>query len=167
MNKKDIRLLFAYNRWANARVLDAASVLTQEQLEADLATSHRSLHGTLTHILAAEWIWLMRCKGISPGSLLDPADFPSLDSLREKMTIVEEEQRELIDGLDDQELARVIAYVNMKGERWEYPLTQIMQHMVNHSSYHRGQAVGMLRQLGAEGVQTDYLAYIDTSPAGV
>jgi uncharacterized damage-inducible protein DinB len=167
MDKKDIKLLFAYNRWANGQTLDSVSALTAQQLDKNLATSHNSVHGTLTHILAAEWIWLMRCKGVSPKSLFDPSDFSSLASLREKWVEVEQGQRGLIDELNEENLAKRIHYTNIKGEQWEYRLERILQHVVNHSSYHRGQITTMLRQLGAEAVMTDFLAYIDVEPEGV
>ena len=162
MNKQDIQLLLAYNRWANAQILAAASRLTAEQLTRDLATSHHSVHGTLTHTLWAEWIWLMRCKGSSPKLVFDPADFPGLDSLRVKWTAVESEQQRLIDDQTDESLQTVISYTNTKGEQWKYPLGQVLQHVVNHSTYHRGQVITLLRQLGAEVVITDFLIYIDT-----
>ena len=77
MNKQDIQILYDYNRWANARTLDASAKLTQEQFTRDLSGSHRSVRDTLTHILAAEWVWLMRWRGVSPKALFDPCDFPT------------------------------------------------------------------------------------------
>ena len=56
MNKKDIQLLYKYNRWANNEILQASSVLTDEQFTKDLASSLQSVQGTLTHILWAEWV---------------------------------------------------------------------------------------------------------------
>ena len=167
MNKEDIRLLLAYDRWANAELLKMASRLTPEQWTIDLSTSHHCVQATLTHILAAEWIWLKRCQGVSPKALLDPKDFPTLESLREKWAELEQGQEQLLSEETDESLARIIAYTNSKGEQWAYPLGQIMQHVVNHSSYHRGQVIGMLRQLGAEVVMTDFLAYIDVKGGGV
>ena len=161
MNKTDIQMLFDYNRWANALILDTVARLTPEQLTEDLATSHRSVHATLTHILAAEWIWLMRCRGVSPKALLDPNDFPDLDSLKRRWAEVEQAQQGLIDEMTDERLDSLIAYTNTRGEQWEYPLGQIMQHVFNHSTYHRGQITAMLRQLGAEVVMTDFLVYMD------
>ena len=161
MTKKDIQLLLAYNRWANAEILEVASRLTPQQLAEDLSTSHHSVQATLTHTLAAEWIWLMRCRGVSPKALLDPNDFAELAALRSRWAEVEQDQQNLIDEQTDESLERVIAYTNTRGEQWAYPLGQIMQHVVNHSSYHRGQVTAMLRQLGAEAVTTDYLVYID------
>ncbi|HJQ22944.1 MAG TPA: DinB family protein [Blastocatellia bacterium] len=161
MNKQDIATLFDYNRWANAQMLDTVARLTPEQLRRDLATSHHSVHETLTHILAAEWIWLMRCRGVSPKALLDPNDFADLDALKRRWAEVEQGQQELIDELSDERLDGLIAYTNTRGEHWEYPLGQILQHVFNHSTYHRGQVTAMLRQLGAEVVMTDFLVYMD------
>jgi uncharacterized damage-inducible protein DinB len=161
MDMKDIKLLYEYNWWANEQMLDAVAVLSHEQFTKDLATSHVSVHGTLVHLLAAEWIWQERCKGISPKKLFDPAEFPTLESVREKLDEVKRDQRSYIDGLSDDSLESVIAYTNTKGEQWEYPIGQILQHVVNHSSYHRGQVTVMLRQLGAKAVMTDFLVYID------
>lgn len=161
MNKKDIQLLFAYNHWANGQTLDAVSALTADQLDKDLGTSHKSVHGTLRHILASERTWLMRCKDVSPKSLFDASEFFGLASLREKWAEVEQEQRRLTDALKDKDLEKRIRYTNKKGEQWEYSLGQILQHVVNHSSCHRGQITTMLRQLGAPAVSTDFLVYID------
>ena len=165
MNKKDIQVLFEYNCWANTRMLDAVSVLTPEQLKTDLATSHQSMHGTLTHLLSAEWIWLMRCTGSSPKALFDPVDFPTLDSLKAKLTEVGQDQKRFIEELSDEGFEQVISYTNTKVEQWEYPLQHIMQHVVNHSTYHRGQITTMLRQLGAKAVMTDFIFYFDEKSA--
>ncbi len=163
MNAHDIRLLYEYNRWANALVLEAASALTPEQFTKDLASSHRSMRDTLAHTLAAEWIWLMRWKGTSPKALLDPSDFPDLASLTARWGEVEREQAEFVGGVSDESLGEVIGYVNTRGEEWRYPLWQMMQHVVNHSTYHRGQAAAMLRQLGAAPTPTDFLAFFDAA----
>jgi uncharacterized damage-inducible protein DinB len=162
MNVKEIITLYDYNAWANGRVFDAASTLSDDELNRDLATSHGSVKGTLTHVVAGEWIWLMRCQGTSPTALLDPADFPNLNSSRDRLALVERERKEYLDGLLDESLPNVISYLNMAGERWEYRLDHIFQHVANHSSYHRGQIIGMLRQLGSESVPaTDFLAFFD------
>lgn len=161
MNKQDIQTLFDYNCWANGLMFDMVARLTPEQSKKDLTTSHRSVHGTLTHILAAEWIWLMRCRGVSPKALLDPNDFADLDALKHRWAEVEQGQQALIDELTDERLGGLLAYTNTRGERWEYRLGLILQHVFNHSTYHRGQVTAMLRQLGAEVVMTDFLFYMD------
>jgi uncharacterized damage-inducible protein DinB len=161
MDVKDFGYLYDYNRWANGRVIDAVSKLSDEQFVQDLQSSHRSVRDTLTHILAAEWIWLERWKGVSPKALLNPADFQSLESLKDRWAEVDRDYQEFIKGVTADSLGGVIAYKNTKGEEWSYPLWQMFQHVMNHSTYHRGQVVTMLRQLGAEVNAVDLLIYMD------
>jgi len=160
-NKRDVEYLYDYNRWANDRVFDAVSKLSPEQFVKDLNSSHRSIRDTLAHTLAAEWIWLERWKGTSPKALLSPADFPTLESLRVRWDQVEKEYGRYVEGMTDESLAGVISYTNTRGEEWEYPLGQMFQHVMNHSSYHRGQVTTMLRQLGAEVNPVDLLVFMD------
>ena len=161
MNLHDLEYLNEYNQWANAKMLDAASKLNPEQFTADLKSSHRSVRDTLAHTLAAEWIWLERWKGTSPKALLAASDFPTVDSLRTRWSQLEKEYTEYIGGLMDDSLERVMAYTNTKGEQWEYPLGSMIQHVMNHSTYHRGQVTTMLRQLGAQVIPVDLLVFMD------
>lgn len=161
MNKNDIQLLYEYNRWANARVLKSVSNLTEEQLMRDLAGSYCSVRDTLVHIISGEWIWLLRWKEASPQAMLDPTDFSSLDLVKAKWSHIEREQTEFVRGVTDESLKRVITYVNARGETWQYSLEHMMQHLVNHSSYHRGQIALMLRQLGTKAFPTDFLVFFD------
>lgn len=163
MNKHDVEYLYEYNRWANARVLDAVSKLTPEQFTRDLQSSHRSVRDTLAHILAAEWIWLERWKAVSPKALLTPTDFQTVESLATRWAKVERGYVEFINGITDESLAEVITYTNTKGEEWTYPLGRMMQHVMNHSSYHRGQVATMLRQLGASVNPVDLLVFMDVN----
>jgi len=161
MNKQDVEYLYEYNRWANARLLDAASKLTPEQYSRDLQSSHRSVRDTLAHILAAEWIWLERWKGVSPNALLIPSEFPTVESLETRWAVVEGDYTAFLSGVTDGSLATVIAYTNTRGEEWAYPLGRMLQHVMNHSSYHRGQVTTMLRQLGAQVNPVDLLVFMD------
>lgn len=161
MNTQDVEYLNEYNRWANARMLDAASKLSAEQFTADLKSSHRSVRDTLAHVLAAEWIWLERWNGTSPKALLDPAEFPTVDSLRTRWAEVEANYHSFVGTLSDETLEEVIVYTNTRGEEWKYPLGQMIQHVMNHSTYHRGQVTAMLRQLGAEVLPVDLLVFMD------
>ncbi|MFY9556187.1 MAG: DinB family protein, partial [Blastocatellia bacterium] len=104
MNKHEVDYLFQYNRWANARMLDAASKLTVEDFTKDLKSSHRSLRDTLSHTLAAEWIWLERWKGTSPKALLNPADFPTVESVRARWASVDDDYVAFINQLADASL---------------------------------------------------------------
>jgi uncharacterized damage-inducible protein DinB len=159
-----IRVLYEYNRWANARILAAASKLTPEELTKDLRNSFRSVRDTLVHIMSAEWIWLKRWKGTSPKAMPASSDFPTISSLTTRWAEVEHEQAKFLSSLTKESLGITIAYINTKGERFEYLLWQMLCHVVNHSTYHRGQVTTMLRQLGAEPAATDFLLFYDLNP---
>jgi len=161
MDVERIRALYEFNRWANAAVLDAVSALRPEDWTRDLKNSFPSVRDTLVHILWAEWIWLRRWKGVSPKSVFDPTEFATVDLLRTRWIEVEHEQADFVTGLNEESLSTVIEYVNTRGESFAYPLWQMLQHVVNHSTYHRGQITMMLRQLGATPVATDFLVFYD------
>ena len=161
MTADDLRTVYAYNRWANGRVRDVAARLSSEQLARDLGSSYGSVRDTLAHILSAEWIWLERCRGVSPAAMLDPSRFPDVATLRDRWRTVEDGQESLLETLTDDALARVLRYTNTRGEVWEYALRDVLYHVVNHSSYHRGQLTTMFRQLGARPIETDYLVFLD------
>jgi uncharacterized damage-inducible protein DinB len=163
MNKQDVEYLYEYNKWANAKVLDAVSRLTPEQFTKDLRSSHGSVRDTLAHNLAAEWIWLERWKGTSPKALLDPIEFPTIESLITRWAKLEEEYGTFISGITDDSLAAMVTYTNTRGEEWTYPLGRMMQHVMNHSTYHRGQVVTLLRQLGASVTPVDLLVFMDVT----
>jgi uncharacterized damage-inducible protein DinB len=157
--------LYAYNHWANHRALDSAAQLSVEEFIRPIGSSFSSVRDTLVHILGAEWIWLMRWKGTSPKILLDSAQFPELSDLRTGWDDFEIEQMAYLEALAEEELARLIRFTNTKGEEWEYPLGEMMYHVVNHSTYHRGQIATMLRQLGHVPEATDLLLFDDLSSA--
>ena len=161
MDPETIRGLFRYNRWANARSLEAASRVSPEDFTREIGGSFASLRGTLAHMYGAEWIWLERLRGTSPASLPFSLDFPDVATIRKRWLDVEREQREFLDFLDADRLSQVISYVNLKGESFAYPVGRLLHHIVNHSTYHRGQIATLLRQLGATPISTDMLLYDD------
>jgi uncharacterized damage-inducible protein DinB len=161
MDHATIGALYRYNLWANEQVLDAVSRLSRDDFTRDLKSSHGSIHETLTHLVWGEWIWLRRWKGESPTTVFSPADFPDVASLREQLQAVALERAAFLEDLTTERLAHVIEYRNVKGETWRYPLWQQLYHVVNHSTYHRGQVVTMLRQVGAAPTPMDFLVYYD------
>src|SRR2546426_3366619 len=161
MNTQDLRLLFSYNTWANRRILAAARLLTAEALQRDLGTSYGSVQGTLVHLLWAEWVWLERWLGRSPKQVFATEDFPGLPPIEARWETVGRGQEAFIETLTGEKLQSRISYENARGERWEYSLAHMMQHIVNHSTYHRGQIVTLLRQLGQTPPVTDFLVYFD------
>jgi uncharacterized damage-inducible protein DinB len=161
MTPEQIRFLFDFNAWANHRVLDACAVLTPEQFTRDLRSSLPSVRDTLVHTYGAEWVWLERWHGRSPSALPAGNDFSDLASLRKRWAELETAQKAYLAKVSATDLDRVIEYVNFKGQKFAYPLGAMLQHVVNHGTYHRGQVAAMLRQLGAKPLSTDLLRYYD------
>lgn len=156
----EIRELFAFDRWANRRILDAVSRLTPEQCTRDLGSSYPSVQATLAHLLAANWVWLERWLGRSPAGLPDDGwDVGTFEGLRDRWQEIERAKAAFVNDLTDEDLDRPLVYRNTKGEPFEQPLWQTLRHAANHASYHRGQVVTMLRQLGADAVGTDLVLF--------
>lgn len=151
--------LFDYNHWANARILDAAASLTQEQLFRQHGQSWGSVHGLLVHMMSAEWIWLSRWQGVSPKAMLDPADYPTLQVLRHHWSELESELRIFVAAQTEESLQHPIAYTNTKGKSFTLPLWQLMAHLGNHGTHHRGELAAMFAVLNAPHPEDDWYLY--------
>jgi uncharacterized damage-inducible protein DinB len=167
MTRDDIQLLFEYDRWANERVLRAASTLSEEQFARDLGGSFKSVRDTLVHIFGGEWIWLHYWNEPAPSfafladlrtrrdALFAPTGLPDIAAVQSKWSEVEKEQIAFVSGVTDESLQRMLPFRST-----EVPLAHLMQHMANHSTYHRGQVSLLMRQLGAEPVATDFHVFL-------
>lgn len=149
MNLDDLRTLLDFHYWARDRLLDAVEPLSPEQFNRDMGGSFRSVRDTLVHIYSAEWIWLARWQGGSPTGTLAPEMFPDLAAVRTAWREHESKMNAFLNGLDEDGIKRRIEYKTTDGQSMAPVLWQMMQHVVNHASYHRGQVTTMLRQLGA------------------
>ena len=154
-----------YDRWANRALLDAASALEREAFTRPLGGSFPSVHLTFVHILWAESLWLARWQARSFAAAIDPEAYPTAQSLDHALEAVHAEQLAFLSGTSDSSFDRPITYVNFQGQAWAYPLRQMVQHLVVHSAFHRGQVASLLRQLGLVPPHTDYLVYVDTLAA--
>jgi len=167
MTEDDIRLLYEYDRWANDRVLHAVSNLGAEESTRDLGGSFRSVRDTLVHIVGSEWAWLTYWKEPSPSSafltdlwtresaLFDPNAFPDVASVQSKWAEVEREQIEFVNRVTNESLRRMLPV-----RETQISLAHLMQHLANHSTYHRGQVALMMRQLAAEPLATDFAMFL-------
>jgi uncharacterized damage-inducible protein DinB len=167
MTKDDVELLYEYDRWANNRVLQTCSALTREQFTRDLGGSFPSIRDTLVHIFAGEWGWLQYWKEPAADTtfmanmvarrkiLFDPSAFPDLASVQRKWAEVETEQIEFLQLLTDERLERMLPV-----RATQMKLIHLMQHLANHSTYHRGQISLMMRQLDAVPEATDFHVFV-------
>ena len=160
MNKQDIQLLYRYDQWSTARILNAASQATQEQFLAPASFPHGGLRGTLVHALFAEWIWRNRWEGTSPDFRLKPEDFPTFESLRERWREEEEKLMAFVEGLTDERLNSGFTYKDTKGVPHEQVLWRAMAHVVNHGTQHKTEAAALLTDLGHSPGDIDLIVYL-------
>jgi uncharacterized damage-inducible protein DinB len=138
---------YQYNAWANRKVMAC--------LERQSITDEKTL-SVFAHLLAANFIWLNRIKDLpkSEYKLWGKYDLVQLRAM------VEEADEQWMNFLDENEdFDRVMKYHNYVGDYFENNVQQIMIHLVNHGTYHRGQVAMLLRQNGYEPVNTDYITY--------
>ena len=167
MTKDDMQLLYEYNRWANNRVFHAASGLSVAEFTRNLGGSFGSVRDTLVHIVGGEWIWLEYWKEPpdSPDSLADlmarrnvlfhPDAFASVAAVHSRWTEVEKQQTEFVNQLTDELLEALLPF-----RATQVRLMHLMQHLTNHSTYHRGQVALMMRLLKTQPSATDFHVFL-------
>ena len=160
MTTGEARQLFGYGAWATARMFRAAEALTREEVEAPVASSFPSIRATLAHIVGAEWLWLRRWLGDSPASMPAWAVEATLAELAVQLAAIEAERASFLARLTDADLDRVVSYRAPDGLAFSHPLGQLIQHVANHSTYHRGQLATLLRQSGHTPPSTDFTKYL-------
>jgi uncharacterized damage-inducible protein DinB len=146
----DLRDLLDYHYWARDRMFAALDALSDEQYTRDLGSSFRSIRDTAVHVYGAEWVWLQRWQGESPTALITPDTIPDVSALKRAWAELEPKVRAFLDVMEQRGVDQTNAYTLFSGDRGESPFWQILQHVVNHASYHRGQITAMLRQVGAD-----------------
>ena len=166
-----VRHLARYNQWMNDKLYAVAATLPQAALDEARGAFFGSISGTLNHLLVADTIWLKRLAA-------HPAGFASLAPLRDiamptrlDLPLVDgfaaqQQRRRQLDALIVQwsleltpaALAQVLDYHNMRGEAQSRPLPEVLMHLFNHQTHHRGQVTTLLAQLGLDVGVTDLIA---------
>ena len=157
-----IRTLYAYNAWANARILDTAEGLRLH----DFISQHNgagSIREILVHTASAQWMWLERCQGSSPRAMWNPGDFPYVATLRARWAEVEEATQRYLAKLQESELDRDVTYVSFRGETRTYPLWNALLHQANHATQHRSEAALLMTECGHSPGDLDLIVYFAQS----
>jgi len=149
MDPSYLRLLLDYHYWARDRILEAAAALTPDQYARDLGSSFKSVRDTLVHLYSAEWAWYQRWQGVSPTAMLPVDQFPDVPTLRAAWVEHEARVRAFVNAMDEAAINRVYEYKFLDGSARSSVFWNMLTHLVNHGSSHRGQVTTMLRQLGA------------------
>ena len=159
MTHSEIKELFAYNVWANRRVVDSINQLTAEQFSRGLGGSHGSIRGSLAHLAAAEMIWLERWQGKGGTKLLPEQGFDTIEKATRRLTEIDAEMMDFINQFPESDLEKSKAYTTTEGKSHSNLFRHMFSHLLNHSSYHRGQLAALLRQAGAVPNPTDLIIF--------
>ena len=151
MTAREARRHLRYSAWASRRVLDAVMALSEEERRRDRGASHGGLLGTLDHILFGDRVWIARMLGT-------PIE-PSGEPIEVEWPAVQKRWDDWARSVTDGDLARVIDYKDLRGATRQSGAFEIVMHVVNHATLHRGQVMSMLRQLGIAPPQTDLITF--------
>jgi uncharacterized damage-inducible protein DinB len=147
-----------YTAWASKRLLDAVTGLSPEQLTRDFQTADRSIVGTLAHVYAGDRVWLARVTHAAPGSFISDADRDLSVLVREWPALLDR-WRQWAAPFSDQDILAPVSYKDLKGNSYSQPAWQIVLHVVNHGTHHRGQVSGFLRAMGQTPPPLDLMAF--------
>jgi uncharacterized damage-inducible protein DinB len=167
MTLREVNLLHAFNSWATNRIFNACETMPPEQYHQDLRSGHKSLHGTLVHMVGAEKIWLSRWLGTTDQSFLSETDAPDLSTLRTIWEKTGFETAKFLGTMNDKKLLGTFTMKTPAGDQFTNTYWQAFQHVVDHSTYHRGQVAAMMRQLGTPPPSTGLITfYRETAKLG-
>jgi len=151
-----LRMHLAYSAWATGRLLEAAGKLSPEEWTRDFHTADRSVLGTLAHTCAADRIWLERMQGAPCSGFRTDL---SAEELQAEWPLLHEHWQAWVRDLTDEAAAAALAYKDMAGREWNQPVWQLVLHVVNHATHHRGQVSGFLRAMGHVPPKLDLVHY--------
>jgi uncharacterized damage-inducible protein DinB len=160
MTLDEIRDLIAYTEWATGRLRDALHRIPDAARRRRDDSAFGSLHGTFAHLVAAEWVWVERWHGRSSSTPPDWVGVATFDELCAHLDQVQRDRAAYLAGLAAADLARPIPYRTFAGVESANPIGELVRHVVNHGTYHRGQISMRIRQLGDQPPSTDYIAWL-------
>ena len=151
--------VFDYGTWANRRYLKVADGLTQEQLHGGQGHSWGSVHSVFVHMLSSETVWLKRWQGETPKAHLDPRNFPTLRILRDQWDVIGDQIRAFLGRQTEDGLSLPISYKNFGGEQFQVPLWQMLMHVPNHETHHRGELAAMFALMNVAHPEEEVIQY--------
>ncbi|MDB5310526.1 MAG: hypothetical protein JWO38_4728 [Gemmataceae bacterium] len=157
--KDDFDSLFAFNRWANARVLDACRKLTPEQYAAEPVPGWTSVRSTVVHIAVVTEGWLRGLVGDPDESVATEADLPTVDDAAQLLARADEHLAGLLPGLTPERLSTPVT-LRRRGRTATLPPWALLRHVANHATYHRGQVASKLKRFGVEQPATDFVFWV-------
>lgn len=159
MTLQEIKMLNAYNAWATNRIFEAVEALSAEETMRDMKSSHKSIHGTLTHLVGAEKMWLSRMLGTPDKAMIKPPDVPTIGDVKTTWEQTGFATAKFLSSMTDKRLQATFTMSTATGEQFTHSFAQALQHVVDHSTYHRGQVITQMRQMGHTPPNTGMISF--------
>jgi uncharacterized damage-inducible protein DinB len=158
--KELLRQFAMYNIWANQKIAELILSLPEEKQKQELPSSFKSLYSTVLHMWDAESIWWQRMK-LHERIIVPSENFKgTMQDVSNGLLQQNHQWLDWVNNATDIALEHVFQYQNTKKEQFKQPIYQMILHVFNHGTYHRGQLINMLRQLGIEKLpQTDFIVW--------
>ena len=151
----------AYNHWANNRLIEVINNLTDEQIDREIISSFTSIKKTILHLWDVENIWWQRMKLVEVQVWQSDNYNGSLMELNNHLLAQSKQWKEWIDLATEAALEHEFIYKNSKKDQFKQPVYEMLLHLFNHQSYHRGQLVTMLRQVDDKDIpNTDLISFL-------
>jgi uncharacterized damage-inducible protein DinB len=151
--------LARYNTWANGLLYAACAALPAAEYHRARPSFFGSIHATLNHLLVADRIWFGRITGNAPDIALNAELYADLPSLRTAREAEDARIETLVQGMSEADLLRPVRYGNSSGKTFADPLVELLPHVFNHQTHHRGQVHDMLSQTDVAPPSLDLIAY--------
>lgn len=161
-----IRRQFAHDAWAKARLAQAVRELTDAEFVRELGPGLGSLRAKFCHTVDAEHLWLQRIvEGLSASERPNDGRYASRAEFLHWYEQVQARKLALLGSLTEERLHATVSYNNLSGKSFSQPLYELLQHVMLHAAYHRGQVSACLRALGKQPPATDYIDWSRENPA--
>lgn len=154
-----IREYAAFNLWANQRICSVVEKMSDEQFNREVTSSFPSIRKTLLHVWGANEIWLKRIEGVSLKAMPTENFGGGKKDIIDGFIASSQKLKELSEQQNENSILVTIEYSTLKGESFTSPLYQILAHVCNHATYHRGQIVTMFRQVGLNEIPSTDLSF--------
>ena len=149
----------AYNLWANKRIVETAKLLSDEQINKEIVSSFPSVYKTVLHLMEVENVWWERLK-LMEHTTLSGWFTGNFEELSKKLLELSQQWQIWIQNANEVNISHVFAYQNSKKEHFKQPVYEMLLHLFNHQTFHRGQLVTMFRQLGLDKIPpTDFIVF--------
>lgn len=151
--------LFAYAAWSNRKLFTALESLSAEDYKRDLKTSFGGIQGTVNHMVWADELWLRRWQQAPMPAVEQGRDLETLAAARERWDRIEAERSAFVATVGEDHLGDVIVVRASSGGEFRHHLRETFLHVIDHTTYHRGQVIAMLRQLGIKPPVTGLITF--------